>query len=398
MSKTRRTHPKWTTLSKTRKNRKITSTSLKPAIKEFKEMLLEYPVERLYMERMISSIPKLTAKQLAEGRPPKDVDTLLNHLNALLSEAPQFNEKLTVGTPISALLLWTLGSPYGFDAYRRVRINNMFKKVLAVYKDFLDSPQSRYVLNSSKNGWFSPAALKKIDMSQYQHDPKAKYFGFKSWNDFFTRKLVKGVRPISDPDDNKVVVSACDSTVYRIRHNVKRFAKFWIKSQPYSLHDMLAGDEHYVNKYVGGTVYQAFLNPFNYHRWHSPIDGTIEKAFVQPGYYFVQSEDVGEDPTIQDGSEGFLTNIQTRALIYIKADHKPLGTVCVMPTGMVEISSCNIHPRIKPGYKVKKGEELGYFAYGGSTHCLFFEPNVLKKLIPKKDQFIKMGEKLAIAK
>ena len=71
-------------------------------------------------------------------------------------------------------------------------------------------------------------------MSQYQHDPKAKYFGFKSWNDFFTRKLVKGVS-ISDPDDNKVAVSACDSTVYRICHNVKRFAKFWLKSQPYSL-------------------------------------------------------------------------------------------------------------------------------------------------------------------
>ena len=349
MTKTRRIHPKWTTLRKTRTNTKSKSMPVKTVIKEFKQLLLDDPVERLYMERMITSIPKLTQKQIAESRPPKDVDTLLNQLNSLLSVAPQFNEKLTVGTPVSALLLWTLGSPYGFDAYRRVKINAMFKKVLAAYKEFLDSPQSRYVLNTDKNGWFSPAALKKIDMTQYQHDPKAKYFGFNSWNDFFTRKLVKGVRPISDPDDNKVIVSACDSTVYRIRHNVKRFAKFWLKSQPYSLHDMLAGDEHYINKYIGGTVYQAFLNPFNYHRWHSPIDGTIEKAFVQPGYYFVQSESVGEDPSIQDGSEAFLTNIQTRALIYIKADHAPLGTVCVMPTGMVEISSCNIHPRIKPG-------------------------------------------------
>jgi phosphatidylserine decarboxylase len=396
--KTKRQHPRWTTTKKTRKRVSKTTMREKPVIKEFKELLLTHPVERMYMERMITSIPKLTPAQRKANPPPKDVDDLLNQLNSILSQAPDFNTTLSVGTPISALLVWTMGSSYGFDAYRRVRINAMFKKILAVYKKFLDSPESRYVLTDKPNGWFSPAALKKLDINQYIHDPKAKYFGFKSWNDFFTRRLKPGMRPIADPDDNKVIVSACDSTVYRIRHNVKRFSKFWLKSQPYSLHDMLANDEHYVNKFVGGTVYQAFLNPFNYHRWHSPIDGTIEKAFVQPGYYFVQSEEVGEDPTIQDGSEAYLTNIQTRALIYIKADHSPLGTVCVMPTGMIEISSCNIHPRIKPGYKVKKGEELGYFAYGGSTHCVFYEPGVLKEILPKKDEFVKMGTKIAIAK
>lgn len=397
--KTRRlkSHPKWTNLKKTVKRRNFKKMSEKPVIKEFKQMLLKYPVERLYMDRMITSISKLTKSQLQESIPPADVDTLLSHLNTLLSQAPEFNTSLSVGTPISSMLAWTLGSKYGFDAYRRERINKMFGKVLAVYKKFLDSPESRYVLNDKPNGWFSPKALKKLKIEQYVYDPDAKYYGFKSWNDFFTRHLKPGMRPIASPDDNRVIVSACDSTVYRIRHNVKRFSKFWLKTQPYSVHDMLANDDYYINKFVGGTIYQAFLNPFNYHRWHSPIDGTIEKAFVQPGYYFVQSDDVGQDPNIQDGSEGFLTNIQTRALIYIKADYKPLGTVCVMPTGMIEISSCNIHPKIKPGYKVKKGEELGFFAYGGSTHCVFFEPDVIKKIVPKKNEFIKMGEKLAIA-
>jgi phosphatidylserine decarboxylase len=189
--KTKRQHPRWTTTKKTRKRVSKTTMREKPVIKEFKELLL-------------------------------------TQLNSILSQAPDFNTTLSVGTPISALLVWTMGSSYGFDAYRRVRINAMFKKILAVYKKFLDSPESRYVLTDKPNGWFSPAALKKLDINQYIHDPKAKYFGFKSWNDFFTRRLKPGMRPIADPDDNKVIVSACDSTVYRIRHNVKRFSKFWL--------------------------------------------------------------------------------------------------------------------------------------------------------------------------
>jgi phosphatidylserine decarboxylase len=43
-----------------------------------------------------------------------------------------------------------------------------------------------------------------------------------------------------------------------------------------------------------------------------------------------------------------------------------------VPVGMSEVSSCMIDPRIQPGYHVAKGEELGYFQFGGSTHCLVF--------------------------
>lgn len=66
-----------------------------------------------------------------------------------------------------------------------------------------------------------------------------------------------------------------------------------------------------------------------------------------------------------------------------------------MPVGMVEIASCNINKNIKPGHHVKKGDELGYFAYGGSTHCLFFEPGVIKRFFHKKNDFVKMGKKIA---
>ena len=76
---------------------------------------------------------------------------------------------------------------------------------------------------------------------------------------------------------------------------MKRQDRFWIKSQPYSLQDMLANDET-VDQFVGGTVYQAFLDAHNYHRWHSPVSGTIRRAFVRQGTYYSEADSEGEDP------------------------------------------------------------------------------------------------------
>jgi phosphatidylserine decarboxylase len=52
--------------------------------------------------------------------------------------------------------------------------------------------------------------------------------------------------------------------------------------------------------------------------------------------------------------------------------------MCFMPVGMAEVSSCVIAPNIVPGAHVTKGQELGYFQYGGSTHCLIFRPDVIR--------------------
>jgi phosphatidylserine decarboxylase len=375
------------------KNKTLKKVSKKehPVITKFKKMLENNPIENEYMNTMISSI----SKNKRFKNHPKTLDELFKKLNNVLTVAPEFNNTPLVGTPLSAILIWTMGSPEGFAAYRRDKINEMFREVLNEYKKFLDSPASTYVLNKSNTGWFGKPASKKVNMDEYQCDPKKPYYGFHSWNDFFTRKLKPGVRPIIEPDNNTVINSACDSTIFRINYNVKPNTNFWIKSQPYSIDAMLNGDKKYIDKFTGGTIYQAFLNPFNYHRWHSPINGTIEKAYVTNGLYFTQVNSLGEDPNDQEKSMGYITNINTRALIFIKADNPKLGTICIMPVGMVEISSCNIDKKIKPGHKVKKGDELGFFAYGGSTHCLFFEPNVIKKFKYKKNDFVKLGQIIA---
>jgi len=362
-------------------------------ITEFRDMLSKNPVERMYVTQMIEQVP--TSSKYSKHR-IKNVDHLLALLNEVLHIAPTYNKTLLVGTPFSAIILWTMGTPAGFAAYRNEKINLMFKKILKVWTKFLNSKKSLYVLNDSKNGWMSKDAMKILKMDSYQYQPNKKHWGFKSWNDFFTRKLKPGARPIDGLNDNKVIVSACDSTIYRISSNVKKYSQFWIKKQPYSIADMLNHDMKYVNKFVGGYVYQAFLNPFNYHRWHSPITGTILKAYVKEGLYFSQATSMGENKTDQDYSEGYITQVQTRAIFIIKSNNPKIGIVAVMPVGMVEISSCIINKKIKPGYKIKKGEELGYFQFGGSTHCLFFEKKAIKKFTVKKGS-VKVGQQIALS-
>ena len=76
-----------------------------------------------------------------------------------------------------------------------------------------------------------------------------------------------------------------------------------MKDVNYSLYDMIAakkqGMKDLVDKHlVGGTVYQAYLDPWCYHRWHSPVDGTIIRSYKLEGTYFL------DNPSLKPVSEG----------------------------------------------------------------------------------------------
>ncbi|MCG8377750.1 MAG: phosphatidylserine decarboxylase family protein [Chlorobiales bacterium] len=375
--------------------REKSGAALHPVIREFQKLIDDDPVVRMYMTQMIQQIPDKYRQHH-----PKNLQEFLQQLNAVLTVAPPYippghgEDSALVGTPFSAILIWTMGTPAGFAAYRNARINAMFKELLGVWAKFLDSEESRYVLNDSPGGWMSAAAQKQLHMEDYLYKPDEPYWGFSSWNDFFTREVRAGARPIDGLKDNSVVVAPCDSTVYRIGRNAQAQSEFWIKSQPYSLSDML--NNEYVDQFVGGDVWQAFLSPFNYHRWHSPVTGTIRKAYVKEGLYFSQATSEGQDPTDQDHSEGYIAHVQTRAIIFIDADDPVIGLVCVMPIGMVEISSCMIADKIRPGKRIEKGEELGYFQFGGSTHCVIFRPGVIREFRKTKGMSVRFGQTIAV--
>ncbi|HEY1419755.1 MAG TPA: phosphatidylserine decarboxylase family protein, partial [Candidatus Dormibacteraeota bacterium] len=340
---------------------------LHPVLTEFQELIDTDPVVRMYINQMIAQVPKAKPYTKRHLESPAQ---LLRLVNEVLAMAPEFGGSM-VATPLGAILDWTMGTPAGFAAFRDPRVNAMLKKILNAWCEFLDSGDSLYVLNDSPSGWKSAEAQRAVGMDQYEHDPQDERWGFTSWNEFFTRRFKDGERPVASPDDDKVIVSACESTPYGLSTDVKRQDRFWIKSQPYSLQDMLAGDDS-AEQFVGGTVYQAFLSATNYHRWHSPVAGTIVRAFVQEGTYYSEADSEGADAVEPMNSQSYLAHVAARAVILIEADDPVIGLMAFVPVGMSDVSSCMIDSKVTPGYHVAKGEELGYFQYGGSTHCLVF--------------------------
>lgn len=196
---------------------------------------------------------------------------------------------------------------------------------------------------------------------------------------------------MASPDDDSVIANACESKVYNLAHDVKLRDKFFAKGQPYSILDMMAHDP-LAQEFAGGTIYQAFLSALSYHRWHSPVSGTVKRAFVQDGTYFSEPlfEGVGDpsnkeiDPSGLSLAQGYLSALATRAIIVIEADNKELGLVAFIGIGMDEVSTCEI--TVKEGGRIEKGQELGMFHFGGSSHCLIFRKGVKLSGFPSLDR------------
>lgn len=188
----------------------------------------------------------------------------------------------------------------------------------------------------------------------------------------------------SDTDDTKTgdypgnTSTTSQSNSKEVEH-VPLKNKFWIKGQPYSLLDLLHNDP-WTSKFEGGTIYQAFLSALSYHRWNSPVSGKIVKAYHINGSYYGEALSQGFEnpngaaPVAANDSQAFLTSTATRAVIFIQADNPKIGLMCFVAIGMGDVSNNEITVRI--GQHVKKGEQLGMFHFGGSTHVLLFQPTV----------------------
>jgi phosphatidylserine decarboxylase len=355
-------------LAKTREAAGKKTAPVNPVILELQETIEGDPVLLMYFTQMFEQQPSFAPPPDTGDIKIRDYHELLQILDHVLTTAPEFTTVGMVGCPINAVLDFPMITPAGLAAFTSAKLNRALKKVLTAWAQFLDSPASLYVLNETPAGWLCPAAFEAIHMDEYVHDPKAPFYGFQSWNDFFIRRFKPGTRPIAEPHNPKAIVSACESAPFAIATNVKAQDIFWIKSQPYSLQQMLNG--HFVEEFLGGTVYQAFLSAENYHRWHSPVAGTIKMIRHVEGAYYAEAAEEGFDPLGPNNSQGYIAHVNTRALIFIEADEAAIGLVCFVAVGMAEVSSCVVS--VKEGQHVKKGDEIGFFQFGGSSHCLVF--------------------------
>ncbi len=318
-----------------------------------------------------------------------DYMQMLRVMNHVMRKAPEFNETGLVGFPINAILDYPMGTKAGYVAFMDPKVNEKLKGILNYWGKFLETPDSTYVLNQSKDGWLSKPALKAMCDAAYGDDFTTIFacpnnnlddsFGFKSWDHFFTRVFNPGIRPVENADDLDSIANACESAPYRIARDIPLKEKFWVKGQPYSLMDILHNDP-LTPQFEGGTIYQAFLNALSYHRWNSPVSGTIVKAYNLDGSYY--SEDLSEgfenqagpDPSAPNDSQAYIAQTAARAVIFIQADNPKIGLMCFVAVGMAEVSGNEI--TVNVGQHVEKGDQIGVFHYGGSTHLLIFRPEV----------------------
>ena len=352
--------------------------SLSPAVNDFKLLIEGDPELYMLFNEMFEQANKAS---LAPGYPSsakqiKDYHQMLLFLDSSLNKAPKFDDTGYDICFINDALIGVMGTPAGAIAFLDPRVNEQLKNILREWAVFLSSPDSRYVLNEDPaTGWFGANASKAMPnfMKDFQCDPKAPYYGFTSWDDFFTRELRKGVRPVADPKDDRVIVNACESAPYRLAADVKLNDRFWIKEQPYSLVYMFDGDPS-VREFVGGTIYQAYLSALCYHRWHAPLSGKIIKIKIIDGSYFATNPGIGFDPIAPVGSQGYLAAVATRALILIEADNPDIGLMALLFIGMGDVSSNEV--TVSEGQHVTKGDPLGTFHFGGSSYCMIFQPGV----------------------
>lgn len=399
---------------------------LHPVLKEFKHLIESNTRVYLLVASMFAEVPKNRHYCTDPTGCPqiRGYHHMLRVLNYLITTAPSWNDFSLkvglVGLPINAVLDWSMGTPSGYAAFLDPDVNAMLKKALNAWGEFLTSPESATALDESENGWFGQTGRGNLvqvanapngsnhDFDKlFVCDPTAKHHGFASWDDFFTRVFRPGIRPVSAPDDDGVVVNACESQPYKLARGVKAKDTFWIKSQPYSVFDMLSHDE-LADQFVGGTVYQAFLSALSYHRWHAPVSGKIVKAYVVDGTYYSEplfeglwDGDKGQKQDIDASGEvmtqEYLTCLATRAIIFIECDNPAIGLMAFLGVGMCEVSTCDI--TVKQGQRVKKGDQLGMFHFGGSTHCLLFRKGVNLASFPSTDlqRNVPVNGKLAVA-
>lgn len=387
--------------------------ALRPSIQNFSDVVHASSSLLNLANKMFSDVPNRPKYRTdpVGHRALKNFDELIITMNSIIVQGPQFydvKEPKTamglIGFPINALLDWPMATESGYSFFREYpEVNEAIKGVLNDWKEYLgceDPPNSQKPLD----GWLSDTGKKllasvgnnNVTTATFEQmfvcpDPSdKKYLGYRSWDHFFTRDFQDWFRPLAAPDDDKtnikfpeptlVIVNSCESAPLQWAQNVKWSDEFWLKAQPYSLSNML-NDNPLAKSFMGGSVYQAFLSAKSYHCWHAPVSGTVKQIeFVNGTYY---SENMYEgfagdyddpDPAAPNYSQPYISAVATRGIIYIDADDPRIGLMAIVYIGMAEVSSCEFV--VSKEDHVKKGDKIGRFHFGGSSHCMVFQPGV----------------------
>lgn len=248
---------------------------------------------------------------------------------------------------------------------------------------FMDSPQSAKIIEE----WLSDNSLKNEDFVL----PKE---GFKSFNDFFTRDIKPGTRPIDDATDESILVSPADGIINMIANELKLDTEIPTKGRMTMSLNSLLDNSKFAEKFIGGSAMAVFLMPDNYHHYHAPISGDIVESKEDVGNRLFGMPDMLD--MVNDGNPGYNKDysiIENFKHGYFIIQTKDYGYIAMIPIGLQTVGSVIFEEAYRGvtdanPIVVYKGTKLGHFAYGGSTVLMIFEKGKLSSISIQQGQRI----------
>lgn len=210
---------------------------------------------------------------------------------------------------------------------------------------------------------------------------------FKTFNDFFTRKLKPSARPIAAAGDACIASSPADarSVVFQ---NISQAQSLWIKGQSFTVSALLGSDE-LAAMFEGGCIAVFRLAPQDYHRFHFPINGVLARTHHIDGPLYTVN------PIAVNKVDVFTVNQRTVSILH----SQEFGEVAFVCVGATLVGSIvHTHPLHQP---FSKGDEFGYFQFGGSTTILLFQKgrieydaDLLQHSSRSVEVLLKMGDRV----
>lgn len=244
-------------------------------------------------------------------------------------------------------LKWLYYNPVGKLAVKTIVKNKFLSEY---YGRQMDKEESKYKI---------PDFVVKFDINLDESEKKY----FDSFNDFFVRKLKPEARPI-DISMNSVV-SPADGKILAFP-DLKETDNFFVKGKEFDLKKFFQGKDIY-KKFEKGTMIIVRLCPTDYHRYHFPVDGFVKNDIKIDGDYLSVSP-----YAVKQNIDIYFNNKRS----YAEIETKESGTVVMAEIGATMVGS--ILQTFTENSKIVKGQEKGYFEFGGSTVILFFEKDKIK--------------------
>lgn len=242
------------------------------------------------------------------------------------------------------LLTWVYSTQTGAFFLKTIIKRKFLSKIYGSYCDSIISKKDIKKFISEFN----------VNMSECKEAPK----DFKCFNDFFTRELKFEARPFENSKDT--LISFGDGRLSAFE-NIDLNKLVQIKGSTYSLYELIK-DTNLAKKYENGTCLILRLCPTDYHRFHFIDDGICGKTKKLSGsYYSVNPIALSKINNL------FCQNKREWSVFH--SDN--FGDITYVEVGATCVGS--IIQTYIPGRNIKKGDEKGFFKFGGSTILLFFE-------------------------